>query len=173
MKELQFKNHTGSVDITLLTDIINDTDDSLTIYQVSNLTDANIQAGYDFKIEPTTFTAMKALSKEKNVSMFVHENGKEKITLRNELYILDVTIADGVVNVAHIGAEIEATGGVGDLTWEESEDSNLPAGMTFDTASQELAGTPTETGDFELIVVVTDTEGTSVTKSFEFTIAAE
>lgn len=32
MKELQFKNQSGAVDITLLTDLINPTDDSLTVY---------------------------------------------------------------------------------------------------------------------------------------------
>lgn len=116
---------------------------------------------------------MANLAKAKNVSLFVHELGEDMITVREELYILDTIIVDGVVDVAHAGAEIEATGGVGDLTWEESEDSNLPAGMTFNTSSQELSGTPTEDGDFELIVTVTDEEGTSVTKGFEFTIAAE
>lgn len=173
MKELQFKNEAGTVDITVLTDLINSTDDSLTVYQVKGLTDANIQAGFDLEIEPTNLVAMTALAKEKNVSLFIHELGEDMITVREELYILDTTIADGVVNVAHAGAEIEADGGVGTLTWEEDGASDLPTGMTFNTTTQELSGTPTETGDFELIVTVTDSEGTAVTKGFEFTIAAE
>jgi len=173
MKEFQLKKNDGSIDITILVDAINPTDDSATIYQIKGLTDANIAAGIDLTISPVSLTRLKALAKPYNASIYEMETDGVLFQLRQELYFTTTTIPGGVIDTPYTGAEIEAVGGVGDLTWEEHEDSDLPAGMSFDTASQELTGTPTEAGTFTLAVTVTDSEGTSVTKFFEYVIAAE
>ncbi len=50
-------------------------------------------------------------------------------------------------------------GAVGTVTWSLS--GTLPTGMTFNTATGELSGTPTQTGSFPVTVTATDANGCS------------
>ncbi|MCE5098246.1 putative Ig domain-containing protein, partial [Staphylococcus devriesei] len=44
--------------------------------------------------------------------------------------------------------------------------SGLPAGVTFDAASNTISGTPTTVGSYDVIVTSTDAEGNSTTTTF-------
>ena len=52
----------------------------------------------------------------------------------------------------------EAQGGVGELSYSAS---GLPAGLSFDSGSRELSGTPTSAGTFSLVLKATDNNGAS------------
>ena len=60
-----------------------------------------------------------------------------------------------------------ASGGNGELAFSMT---GLPAGLTFDTTSRELAGTPTEVGAFTVQYVVADTDGDTDVISFQVTV---
>jgi uncharacterized repeat protein (TIGR02543 family) len=64
-----------------------------------------------------------------------------------------------------------ATGGSGSYaTWTITAGS-VPAGTTLDSATGQLAGTPTTGGTFSFALRVTDTAGATVTKEFAVTIS--
>ncbi len=50
-----------------------------------------------------------------------------------------------------------ATGMLGTVTWSTA--STLPAGLTLNSSTGHLSGTPTQTGTFPIVVVATDTNG--------------
>ncbi|OOG65727.1 hypothetical protein B0E45_26690 [Sinorhizobium sp. A49] len=64
------------------------------------------------------------------------------------------TLLAGALGVAYPKQTIVATGGTGPYTFEYSP--MLPNGMTFNTATGAVAGTPTESGYFLFTVKVTD-----------------
>lgn len=64
---------------------------------------------------------------------------------------------------------IGATGGTGVYTGAITS-GTLPNGMTFDGSNGAFGGTPTETGDFPLTVVVTDSAGNTGTAAYNLTI---
>ncbi len=64
------------------------------------------------------------------------------------------TLPAGALGVAYPTQTIVATGGTGPYTFEYSP--MLPNGMTFNTATGAVAGTPTESGYFLFTVKVTD-----------------
>ncbi|RDL47540.1 hypothetical protein BLJAPNOD_05636 [Ensifer sp. M14] len=64
------------------------------------------------------------------------------------------TLLAGALGVAYPTQTIVATGGTGPYTFEYSP--MLPNGMTFNTATGAVAGTPTESGYFLFTVKVTD-----------------
>ena len=173
MKEYQFKKNDGSIDITVLVDAINPTDDSTTIYQVKGLTDANIAAGIDLGVRPISLKRLRATMTAYNTNVYELPTNGRRVQLREELEFVTQTVPDGVVNAAYESTEIEFAGGIGDITLINTVETNLPTGMTFSDETFTLAGTPTEAGDFSLSLVIVDSEGISVEKVFEFTIAAE
>jgi len=173
MKEFQFKKNDGSIDITILVDAINPTDDSTTIYQVKGLTDANIAAGLNLTIRPTSLKMLRTLATSYNANIYEMVTDGRLVQLRHELEFVTASVPDGVVDEAYVSTEIEFTGGVGDVTLINTVETDLPTGMTFDDETYELSGTPTEAGDFSLSLAIIDSEGVSVEKVYEFTIAAE
>ncbi len=75
-------------------------------------------------------------------------------------------------NVATVGSaysgQFTESGATGSVTWSES--GALPAGITFDTSTGLLSGTPTQFGNFPLNVSVTDSNGCSSVRSFTLTV---
>jgi len=76
----------------------------------------------------------------------------------------------GEVSVAYSYA-LTATGGTGALTWSISTGS-LPPGLSVNSATGQLSGTPTTSGSYTFTVQVTDTTGVSATKVATVVIAA-
>ena len=64
------------------------------------------------------------------------------------------TAIEGVAGVALEDKELPAATGDGDLTYSVS--ANLPDGLSFDTATRTISGTPTEAGDTGIVYTVVD-----------------
>ena len=76
----------------------------------------------------------------------------------------------GEVSIAYLDA-LTATGGTGTLTWSVSS-GTLPPGLTLNSATGVLSGTPTKADNFTFTVTVTDTAGGSASKAVTLHIAA-
>lgn len=74
------------------------------------------------------------------------------------LTITTTSLPDAQVGVAY-SATITATGGVAPYTCTAT---GLPAGLTLNTTTCTISGTPTAYGSFNLTITVTDAQGTSV-----------
>lgn len=72
----------------------------------------------------------------------------------NTLTITPNTIGNGVVGAAYTPVVFNQTGGTGVITWTQT--GTLPAGMTFNTGTHTLGGTPTEAGNWTITVTATD-----------------
>ncbi len=66
---------------------------------------------------------------------------------------------------------LTATGGTGALTWSVNAGS-LPPGLTLNSSTGQLSGTPTKSGSYSFSVTVTDTTGGTDTKAVTLVIAA-
>ena len=76
----------------------------------------------------------------------------------------------GEVSVAY-SDQLTATAGTGALTWSVSSGS-LPPGLTLNSSTGLLSGTPTTAGGYAFTVKVTDTTGGSATQAATVTIVA-
>jgi hypothetical protein len=83
-----------------------------------------------------------------------------------------VTVTNPGVNTGTVDAAFcqtfTATGILGTVTW--SETGALPAGITLDSSTGALCGTPTVKGSFPITVKATDTNGCFGTSSYTLTI---
>jgi hypothetical protein len=83
-----------------------------------------------------------------------------------------VTVTNPGVNTGTVDAAFSqtftVTGILGTVTW--SETGALPAGITLDSSTGVLSGTPTEKGPFPITVKATDTNGCFGTSSYTLTI---
>jgi hypothetical protein len=76
------------------------------------------------------------------------------ITGSGTLIITTMNVADGVEETAY-NATVVALGGTPPYTWSVAS-GKLPAGLTIDTASGVISGTPTKKGNFNFTVQVSD-----------------
>jgi len=65
------------------------------------------------------------------------------------------TVSAGTVGIAYSPVQFSQTGGVGTITWSVTS-SNLPAGLTLNSSTGQLSGTPTVTASINLTVRATD-----------------
>src|SRR5207253_142975 len=83
-----------------------------------------------------------------------------------------VTVTNPGVNTGTVDAAFSQTftksGILGTVTW--SETGALPAGITLNSASGLLSGTPTAPGSFPITVTATDSNGCFGTSSYTLTI---
>src|SRR5271170_2728901 len=90
----------------------------------------------------------------------------------NTIQITSSTVPSGKAGVAYSGT-LTATGGTSPYTWTVSS-GTLPTGLTLNSASGLIAGTPTQSGSFTFSVQVKDSSspGQTATQSLTITIAA-
>ncbi len=69
-------------------------------------------------------------------------------------------------------APLTVVGGSGPYTWEIT-DGSLPDGLTFDSETGMISGTPTVTGDFSITVQVTDSDSFAqvISETFDLSVA--
>lgn len=65
---------------------------------------------------------------------------------------------------------LTASGGVGPYTWDINSGA-LPAGLSLNSASGTISGTPTASGNFSFTVRVTDNRGVTAVKSLSLTVS--
>ena len=75
------------------------------------------------------------------------------------------TLPTGQVAVAYSGAQFAAAGGTAPYRWVAT---GLPSGLTVDSATGKLVGTPTASGTFAVVVTMTD--ATDASRSFDYSV---
>jgi gliding motility-associated-like protein len=86
------------------------------------------------------------------------------ITVNSLLTLPAATLPDGTEGVAYATQVLPAAiGGVGPYTYVAS---NLPAGLTFNPATREVSGTPTQAGNYSIGVTATDSEGRTASNTY-------
>jgi gliding motility-associated-like protein len=77
-------------------------------------------------------------------------------------------LPDGVTGLVYPAQTIPvATGGTGPYVYSAT---TLPPGLTFDPATRQVSGTPTQTGNYTIPVTVTDANGNSITSGYTIKI---
>lgn len=85
----------------------------------------------------------------------------------NPLTIATTSVPDGEVDKAY-SMSLQAQGGVAPYVWSVSS-GNLPVGLSLNTQTGAITGTPTETGTFTLTIQLADSQTPPVRTSKTFT----
>ena len=80
---------------------------------------------------------------------------------------ITLDLPDGEVGVAYSHTMTGTT-----IDTSTIDVTGLPDGLTYDSLTQEISGTPTESGLFVLIITATSNNGCEITNAFELTIDA-
>jgi gliding motility-associated-like protein len=90
------------------------------------------------------------------------------IVVRNPLVLSPATLSDGTVGVSYPAQIIPvATGGSGIYTYTAP---NLPPGLSFNPATREITGIPSQSGSFSFPVTVSDNEGRTATADYTIVV---
>ncbi|HET9179240.1 MAG TPA: Ig domain-containing protein, partial [Terriglobia bacterium] len=92
------------------------------------------------------------------------------ITVNAALSITTTSLPSGTVGTAY-SSTLAATGGTGSYTWSISAGS-LPAGLTLNTSTGAITGTPTTAGTSNFTAKVTDSNSRTATQNLSITINA-
>ncbi|RZK35439.1 MAG: hypothetical protein EOO90_29175, partial [Pedobacter sp.] len=86
------------------------------------------------------------------------------LTVTQSLALTPGALPDGVTGTLYPTQTITAaTGGTGPLTYTAV---GLPPGLSFNTTSREISGTPTQSGKYVIPITVTDVNGYSITSNY-------
>ncbi|WP_316791086.1 putative Ig domain-containing protein [Pedobacter frigoris] len=90
------------------------------------------------------------------------------IKVSDPLLLAGKVLPDGTVGTVYVTQNIPAaTGGTGPYTYVAS---NLPPGLSFNTTTRDITGTPTQSGNFNVSVKVTDAVGANVTQNYSINV---
>jgi gliding motility-associated-like protein len=90
------------------------------------------------------------------------------ILVKDPLVLASATLPNGTVNANYPTQIIPlATGGTGSYTYIAV---NVPPGLSFNPATREITGIPTQSGTFTISVTVNDTGGNTVTVPYTLTV---
>lgn len=87
--------------------------------------------------------------------------------------VTPAVLPTGQVGQAYPATTIGATGGTAPYVAWAIVAGALPAGLSFNTATGQITGTPTGAGTFNFTVQVTDTAGQTDTENFSIVVSAQ
>jgi prepilin-type N-terminal cleavage/methylation domain-containing protein len=91
------------------------------------------------------------------------------VTIAPQLGVGTTSLPGGQIGVEYPATAVLATGGTPPFVWSEV---GLPYGLTIDSGTGTVAGTPTEAGTFEVLIEITDATGTTSAASYSIVIDA-
>ncbi|SEA87163.1 gliding motility-associated C-terminal domain-containing protein [Pedobacter hartonius] len=134
---------------------------------VYTYTAANVPAGLTFNPATREITGTPAQSGTFIFPVTVTDDegrtasSNYTITVKDPLVLNTIVLSDGTVGVNYPTQTIPAaTGGSGVYTYTAA---NVPPGLTFNPATREITGTPSQSGTFTVSVTVTDNAGAALT----------
>ncbi|MCK4372021.1 MAG: hypothetical protein KAW61_02690, partial [candidate division Zixibacteria bacterium] len=114
---------------------------------------------------PISFTAHVVDKMEKQDEQLL------SFTINPAVAITSASLPDWTMNCPY-SQQLTATGGTGDLTWEDKNGGLLGRGLTLSSEGL-LSGTPTSSGPVEFIAEASDQVGSQDEQPFDFTINDE
>ena len=93
------------------------------------------------------------------------------LTINSPLAITTTSLNNWTVNVDVYSQAIVTSGGTGPLVYSVQSGDSLPAGLTLNTSTGVISGTPTATGAYTFHIKVTDAAAVAVTQAYTVTIA--
>jgi large repetitive protein len=88
------------------------------------------------------------------------------ITIHPVMAVTTAVLAEGVMNESY-SATLSGLGGIAPREWQLT---GLPTGLSLNTATGEITGTPTEAGSFDLVATLTDAGHREATRNLTLTI---
>ena len=135
----------------------------------------NLPPGLSFDENTRNITGTPTVAGNYSINLQVTDalgltlNKAYEIKIIDPLVIAAKVLANGTVGTAYAAETLPAaTGGTGPYSYSAI---NLPAGMSFDADTREITGTPTEAGNFNIVLTVTDAEGRTATNSYALQVA--
>lgn len=112
---------------------------------------------------PTTAGTYNTVFTAADAHGYTGQSAVYAITIAPQLSWTNTSLALGAVGAAYNGG-VSATGGTSPLRYALSS-GTLPTGLTFNTGTGAISGTPTEGGSFSLVFQVTDANNNTLTSS--------
>jgi hypothetical protein len=117
---------------------------------------------------PTTTANNVALAVRATDSTGALKDQAFNLTITAGLAITTASLPNGLTGTAY-NAQLAATGGTQPITWSLSS-GNLPSGLSLNSSTGVISGTPTGGGQFTITVQAADASSASTQKQFSFTI---
>ncbi|MFG2795015.1 putative Ig domain-containing protein [Streptomyces sp. NPDC048419] len=89
------------------------------------------------------------------------------LTVNKALAVTTTSLPDGTAGAAYPGATLASNGGTTPITWSAN---GLPGGLTLDSKTGAISGTPTTAGTSTVTVTATDANSQSATATLKLTI---
>ena len=141
---------------------------------VNTYTASSLPPGLSFNPSTREITGTPTASGTFNFTINAADNeghsatGNYTIVIKDPLVLPAGTLPDGTVMMTYSGQTIPvASGGTGPYTYAAT---NLPPGITFNTTTRVISGTPTQSGNFTILITVTDAAQQSLTVPYSLKV---
>lgn len=184
-KDFILKNDDSSFRVRYQTSLTeyNDNEATFTIMSIDGLDDFEVQwAKAPYQEQTATIGQLKDLAVNQNLSLVEVDKGAETV-LKNIgtafSFVTSSPLPDGTDGASY-SETIVAEGGSGERSNGSKpgdytfaiDSGSLPSGLSLNSDTGEISGTPTETGTFTPTISCTDLYNQTITKQYSLTINA-
>jgi len=175
MRTLILRNTIDTLRVEYKVDIKNDSDENFTIMEIIGLDSDEITiAGLIFQRIQQSFGAFKTFAKDNNLILEVIKDlstATEELVAETTAYNITTTSLPGGNDTVPYSETLISEGGNGKTTWTVTIGS-LPSGLTLDSATGVISGTPDTVENPNFTVEATDAFGQKDTQALSINIAA-